>query len=507
MRSLFSTRRAKSAYAPRIEGLEARLALSTLAATPPVNVTSTRTSDSESVTIQYDVNSPNLGPTLTFGVYRSADATFDANDGPIASLVIPASALGRSTLDDGGVSASAVGHHAITLPVPGGLPIEPGRPYVLAVANPETAIGSADLAARTGVIHTHSIAVITHGGIQSKSSDVAGPTWQRQMAKAVAAQGYDSVVKFVWSAQSRTPGNATKQGPKLGRAINRLASKFPDGDPVNVHFIGHSEGAVVNTRTAQLLQTKQDPGIAAGTMKMTMLDPHAANNHAPGYQYSIAGGLLGRIGKNTIQLFQWRADDPIVSVPKNVDSAEVFYQHTRVGEAKTNNGLYNLWGQVPVRGNATYYDVTGPGISHSGDYSVAVWYTANVVASLRDGGHFVDPTRLTGSRVLAAGDATTKWYSTARTSTPEFSGTAYPGATMTLFAVRNTSFGWKTVGRSRADASGRWELASRPLHDGRYRFVVRAGVQAFPNHPDVQVTPRLRLGSVTIRTPRTPRGI
>lgn len=505
MRSLFSTRRAKAAYSPRIEGLEARLALSTLAATPPpVSVASARTSDSKSVTIQYDVNSPNLGPTLSFGVYRSADARFDAGDEPVASLVIPASALGRSTLDDGGVSASAVGHHAITVAVPGGLTIEPDHPYVLAVANPATAIGSPDLALRTGVIHTHSIAVITHGGIQTKASDFAGPNWQREMAKAVAAQGYDSVIKFVWSAQSRRPGNAPKQGAKLDRVINRIASDFPAGDPVNVHFIGHSEGAVVNSRAAQLLQVKEDPGIAIGHIKMTMLDPHAANNHTPGYQYSIQGGIIGRIARDTIQLFQWQAGDPIVSVPKNVDSADVFYQHTRVGVADTNSGIYNLWGQVPVHGNATYYDVTGPGISHGGDFGVPQWYSANVVPTLHNGGHFTDPTHLTGSRVLASGDVSTKWYSTAKAATPEFSGKAYPGATMTLFAARNTSFGWKNVGQSKADASGRWDITSRPLHNGRYRFVVRAGVQAFPNHPGVQTTPRLRLGSVTIRGATTP---
>ena len=68
-----------------------------------------------------------------------------------------------------------------------------------------------------------------------------------------------------------------------------------------------------------------------------------------------------------------------MAVPPNVDQAEVFWQHTPVASANANNGLYNLWGQVPVLGHATYYDVTGPGISHSGDFGVANWYRFNVL--------------------------------------------------------------------------------------------------------------------------------
>lgn len=500
MRNPLGLRRNERTYSPRVEGLEGRLALSTVA---PVSVSSVRTADSQSVTFDYDVNSPNLGPSLNFGVYRSADATFDAGDVSVATQQIAATAVGQSTTDDANAPAAGVGHHTMTLAVEGGLTIEPDRPYVLVVANPSTAIGSADAAARTGVLRTHSIAVITHGGIQSKADDHTGPIWQRKMAKVVAGQGYDAVVKYLWSVDSRTPGKADDQGPKVDRILNRIAAKFPAGEPVNVHFIGHSEGAIVNSRAAQLLQVKADPGIASGYIKMTMLDPHSANNNAPGYQYSIKGGAVGRIAKDTIRLYQWQASDPVASVPKNVDSAEVFWQHTQVGVADTNQGVYNLWGQVPVRGNATYYDVTGPGISHAGDFGVPMWYTQNVAPTLRSGGHFVDPTHLTGSRVLASGDLATKWYSTASTDRPEFAGTAAPGATMTLFAARNGSYGWKRVGESAADASGHWDMTPRPLGTGRYRFVVRAGVEAFPGRPGVQVTPRLRLGSVTVHAPRT----
>ena len=502
MRHGWLGRRPKLAYSPRIDGLEPRLVLSTVAP-PPVSVAQAHTADSKTVTFDYDVNTPSLPDVLNFGVYRSADPWLDAGDVPLTSVSIATTAVGRSTLDQDGQPAAAVGHHSLGVEVPGGLTIEPDLPFVLVVASPETAIGASDLAARTGLIHIHTIAVVTHGGIQSPSDDVAGPLWQRQAAKELTAQGYDSVVKFVWSKPSRSPGSANEQAPKLGRMLNRVAAGYPEGDPVDIHFIGHSEGAVVNSRAAQLLQAKEAPGIAAGYIKMTMLDPHAANNSAPGYQYSTQNSFAGRIAKDVIRFYQWQAEDPIARVPQNVDSAEVFWQHTSVDAARTNDGLYNLWGQVPVIGNATYYDLTGPGISHGGDFSVAQWYRFNVIPTLGTGGHFTDPTILTGNRVLAEGDRSTKWYSTTDTARPQFQGTAAPGADLTLFAARNGSFGWKRVAETKVDASGHWQAASRALQTGRYRFVARSGVQAFPGRPGVAITPRLRLGSVTVHAPKS----
>src|SRR5258708_34136575 len=82
----FLARRSKLAHSPRIEGLETRLALSTMTPLPAVSVASARTADSQNVTIEYDVNSPNLGSSLTFGIYRSADATYDAGAESVASL-------------------------------------------------------------------------------------------------------------------------------------------------------------------------------------------------------------------------------------------------------------------------------------------------------------------------------------------------------------------------------------------------------------------------------------
>ncbi len=491
--------RARLSVCPRVEGLEARLVLSTVV--PEVAMTSVTTNDSQSVVFEYDVNSPSLStPRLQFGVYRSADAVFDADDRPVGSLSIATTSVGQSNHDDALAPSTAVGHHRQTLATPDAFKIEPLRPYVLVVANPSTAIGAADASARTTSLHIRTIAVVTHGGIQAEADDVTGPLWQVNMARELKAEGYDVVVKYVWSSQSRTPGNADDQGPKLAKQLIKIADNGPASDPVSIHFIGHSEGAVVNTLAAQMLQRKQSPNIERGYIKMTMLDPHSANNSASPHQYSIDNSFFGDIARRSINLFQWRAQDPYASVPRNVDDADVFWQHTNVEAANTNHGLYNLWGQTPVTGKARYYDLTGPGISHGGDFGVQNWYRFNVVPNLGEGGEFIDPTVLTGSHTLDMGDVSTKWASTASTATPAFSGTATPGARVTLAAVASGSYGWKTVAETRADPeTGQWHMKSRPLLDGRYRFALKSTVRSYDNYPNVAVTPRLRLGSIAVR--------
>ena len=71
------------------ESLELRIAMS---ATPAVVMESATTKDSKSVTIDYNVvSAPDAQHPLTFGIYRSADATLSADDTPVSSetIVLP----------------------------------------------------------------------------------------------------------------------------------------------------------------------------------------------------------------------------------------------------------------------------------------------------------------------------------------------------------------------------------------------------------------------------------
>ena len=154
------------------------------------------------------------------------------------------------------------------------------------------------------------------------------------MAKSLRAQGYDAVIPYNWVAESDHPGAAAKQGPR-GPFVELAASHAPEGEPVDVHFIGHSEGTVVNSVAIRYLELTETESLAEGYVKATLLDPHAANNNAPGgRQYSVSKGLLGDLARWIIDGYQQKAKDPLPVIWGNVDSADVYYQHTPISGAK-----------------------------------------------------------------------------------------------------------------------------------------------------------------------------
>ena len=91
-------RRAQSFAVGTIEGLEKRLAMSaTTAATPAIQMLSATTTDSKSVTIEYQVNqAPDAANPIQFGVYRSSNGQFDSSDSLVdtITLAVPGSASG-----------------------------------------------------------------------------------------------------------------------------------------------------------------------------------------------------------------------------------------------------------------------------------------------------------------------------------------------------------------------------------------------------------------------------
>lgn len=485
---------------PRVEGLEGRALLS--ADPPGIVMDSATTVDSRSVTFEYDVRNADLGRSVEFGVYRSADDRFDASDVSLGAATAAAPASGSAgqgsvTVDDEGRPATAEGHHRLTVPLPQGLPPNPEHPYVLVVADPSHALSGVAGNPATASFRTFVVGVVTHGGIQPKSWK-AGVPWALRMADSLRAQGYDAVIPYNWVTESRHPGAAAEQGPRLGRTILNVAERAPAGEPVDLHLIGHSEGTVVNSLALRYVATHETPALGAGYVKETLLDPHAANNDAPGgRQYSVKPGLAGDLARWLIDGFQQKADDPLPVIRADVDQAEVFYQHTPIAAAKgSNGGLYNLWGQVPVpvEGNVPvhYYNLTGVGISHGGDVSVPDWYQAHVVPTLGDGSPFVDPTLLTGG--LARGGTSSA------VSHPIFEGTAAPGAQVRLLAVARGTGDQFLVGQTKAGANGGWVVNDRSLPNGTYHVIARSVAGADPQWPRVRVMPRTDLGPIRVDT-------
>ena len=213
-----------------VEDLEPRLALSaTTAAAPAVQMLSATTTDSKSVTIEYQVNQP-ITPRR-----RSSSASIDR---ATASSIRATHWSTRTrwshrahrrasaaTLDQNGQPATAVGTHELTIPLPQGLPPFPEKPYVLVVADPGSPSATAD-PQQTASFRVYTIGIVTHGGIQDPSWK-HGPPWELETAYLMKQEGFDSVIAYNWALQSSTPGAAIKQSPRLARIILDRASQFP----------------------------------------------------------------------------------------------------------------------------------------------------------------------------------------------------------------------------------------------------------------------------------------
>ncbi len=511
-----------------VEDLEPRLALSaTPAAAPAVQMISATTTDSKSVTIEYQVNQPITAATpLQFGVYRSSDGQFDSSDAMVDTytLVPPDSSSGQAaTLDQAGQPATAVGTHELTIPLPQGLPPYPAKPYVLVVADPGSPSATAE-PQQTASFRVYTIGIVTHGGIQD-TSWTHGPPWQLQIAYDLKQEGFDSVIHYNWVQQSGTPGEAIKQSPRLARIILGTANRFPANAVVNLEFIGHSEGTVVNTYAIVKLSTEMTPQLTSGFIEDTLLDPHAANNDlVSGKQISYAGPLAG-LAQAIVTNYQGEAKDPPAYFPSIVDEAQVFYEHT----AATAGGMYNLWGQVPVKSDGPlvhYYNLTPSGVTHSGNTGVAEWYRNFIVPTLGNQAPLVQELQLNGQidnaqtpatpAVTAAGgggalvrqanathaDRAYGAEQVVSTSQPEFSGTAAPGSVVRLYVGPATKpSAIRLAGLTRADETGNWSLTTRsPLHDGQYRTVVTAFSHALSTRPGLRVVPTQPLGRLVVNT-------
>jgi hypothetical protein len=503
LRALAPRPRRGRGCSPRLEGLEDRRLPAP--ATPDIAVVAATTLDSKGVTVAYDIKGAAVDAPITFGFYRSADGQPGPGDELIgAGTIAAADQPGGPTLDLAGQPAGAQGSHQVTFPLPGGLRPDPSHPYVVVQADPAGLVAESSKSDNVASFRVYVIGVLAHGEMQPQGASWKrnGPPWEQKMGAALRAEGYDAVIPYNWVAASVYPGAAAKQGPKLAQQILATAAQFPPDAPVDLHLISYSEGAVVTSQAVLWLNRHGlPPNVQSGFLRMTMLDPHSANNGAPGgKQYSVKHGFLGWLTDLGLQSYQAAADDPLVVVPPNVADAEVFYQHTPVGQTRnTNQGLVNLWGQVPVVGQAEYYDLTGRGLSHTGNYNLMEWYQTNVVPTLATGAPFVLPGLHTAQLVNPdAGASSPPDDRTSTTRRPTLTGTATPGSRIKIAASRAGSRAQHLIGHAVAGADGTWTLKAKPLADGTYRLIAVTAVPASPQNTHVRVRLRSSLGTITV---------
>jgi hypothetical protein len=464
---------------------------------PSVAMIDVGTTDSKSLTIDYRVTEnpgSDASRPITFGIYRSADGAFDPGD-----VAVPETGLVRVFVDTSGGPAAAVGTHRVSISLPGGLPIDTTHPYLLAVANPEGPTATTD-PTQVASFRKYTIGVVTHGGRQDKAWK-NGPPWELQIATLMKQQGYDAVIPYNWVRESSTPGQAVKQGPRLANMILKVSEGFHSPDPVDLHLVAHSEGAVINTIAIERLQAQMTSQISAGYVEDTLLDPHAANNSVPGRDFSSRGSLLGGFANLAIKNYQGRAKDPQVSIPSMVDDAQVLYQHT---SAAASGLIYNLWGQIPVAnaGSEThYYNLGAMNTTHSGKKGIANWYLNFLAPSLGKPTSLLDELKLDGSLATQSTSTTTagKVERTLVGNRATFAGTSTPGALVRLYvgpAADPSTIGLD--GRTTADSSGRWSITTRALPAGRHRAVAMSYTEELRTRPALAIVPMASLGTFRV---------
>jgi hypothetical protein len=381
--------------------------------------------------------------------------------------------------------------------------------------------------AQSASFRVYTIGIVTHGGIQDPSWK-HGPPWELETAYIMRHEGFDSVIAYNWAIQSSTPGSAIKQSPRLERMILDVASKFPAADPIDLVFIGHSEGTVVNTYAIVKLERDMTPQLKAGFVEDTLLDPHAASEAVPGQQMSFAGPLAG-LARLIVNNYQAQANDPPAFVPSGVDQAQVFFQHSQA----TASGIYNLWGQVPVKSDGPlvhYYNLTDMGVTHSGIQGVALWYRNFIVPTLGEGAPLVQELQLNGQidhavvvppitmaladsqrpdALLISEARADRVYGpeqVVQTSQPMFSGTAAPGSIVRLL-LSPAAEPWHPAlaGVTTANEQGQWSLTTTYLlRNGQYRTLVSAFSRALAARPGLALVPTQPLGRLVVDATAAP---
>jgi Bacterial Ig-like domain len=485
---------------------------------------SATTTNSKSVTIKYQVNqAPDASKPIQFGVYRSSNGQFDSSDSLVNTITLasPGSASGQGavTLDQSGQPATAVGTHQLTIPLAQGLPPYPEKPYVLVVVDPSSPSAIVD-PEQTASFRVYTIGIVTHGGIQDPSWK-HGPPWEIETADMMRHEGFDSVIGYNWVLQSSTPGQAIKQSPRLARMILGVASNFPTGDPVDLEFIGHSEGTVVNTYAIVTLQNQMTPELKSGFIEETLFDPHAANNNVPGQQMSF-GGVLGGLARDIVTNYQAQAKDPAAFIPSVVDQAQVFFQHSQ----STAGEIYNLWGQVPVKSDGAlvhYYNLTDMGVTHSGKTGVNYWFRNFIAPTLGNQAPLVQELQLNGqidnTESLASPSANQSTLTlrannaradrvygpehVVQNDQPEFSGTAAPGSIIRLaLSPAAKPMNITLAGVTTANSTGQWSLTTRhTLRTGQYRTLVTAFSRMLTTRPGFAIVPTQPLGRLVVDAP------
>lgn len=382
-------------------GLVSNVATVNITVTPAaadIHVVSATSPDPAQVQLSYEITGT---PVTSFdiGVYRSSDSTFNADEDQAVdeTTVTSSKHSDLSGVDDDGHPVGALGEHTVTVALDGKeLGIDPSHKYVFVVADPGNNIPESNESNNTAYFRKWVIGAVTHG----YQVDGNFPSWVTTMTDAlVTKDSYDDVIPFDWAGQSNLaePEWTTKEGGVLAFEIrvhaNALTKRpdFTQGDVIDLQLIGHSRGADVISQAIQSPLFGSVPQLNAGYVKMTLLDPHPANN-AFGLNADVNGFYADSPAVEAVVTlyagFQNAARDPQILVPARVNELDDLYQKTSakdisfLKDSKEHfmnlHGLDPSWIDIenPAKTHVWADDLTHPDRGHG---EVPEWYLTNVV--------------------------------------------------------------------------------------------------------------------------------
>lgn len=363
------------------------------------------TPDAASILVTYEVGGPAAIGSFQLSAYRAPDPEALYWDQPIGAKE---DVTENNCVEKRNCLGPGVHHYRLAK----GVPLEPDARNKFVIVVADTPMG----VAATTYFRKYMLAAISHG-YNRWAADVGWkngllgliwpvhnllvdemPPWEPRMADRLLQSGYDQAIAFDWMDLCAKPerGMAVKAGEQLyGRIVQALSVRREHpGDVVDIHFIGHSRGAVVVSEALKLLKAA-DSQFGGGYIEMTLLDPHPANNHyeaqwssvgaappaaAPAATAGVAlagialmfdlpktAALSGMAGLSagavavgapeaayrTAAGFQENASDPRPEIAEGVKRATIWYQHTEANCLKGLAGwdleyVMNLWGMVDM---------------------------------------------------------------------------------------------------------------------------------------------------------------
>ena len=131
---------------------------------------------------------------------------------------------------------------------------------------------------------------------------------------------------------------------------------------------------MVNTYALAKLQDEMTPQLKAGFIEDTLLDPHAANNDVvSGKQVSLRAGRSAGLAKGDVSTLPVEGQGPAAPTFPSIGQRGQGLLPAHSARGHGDGGIYNLWGQVPVKSEARvhYYNLTAMGVTHSGKTGVS----------------------------------------------------------------------------------------------------------------------------------------